>query len=152
MMAGLSLLSYNCEGTGAQKIEYIQDVIKQHSPSLMCFQETWLIDSNNNVLDHISNDYRSFSISGVDHQSNNFSGRAYGCVAILVDYAFPKVNQIPSFSSRICAVECMVDNMKVLICSVYMPCDMQIARVSDEYIDTLNCLETLLQGNSYSGV
>ena len=26
---------------------------------------------------------------------------------------------------------------------------MQISRVSDEYIDTLNCLETLLQGNSY---
>ena len=46
----------------------------------------------------------------------------------------------------------MVDNMKVLICSVYMPCDMQISRVSGEYIDTLNCLETLLQGNSYSEV
>ena len=49
MMAGLSLSSYNCEGTGAQKIEYIQDVIKQYCPYLMCFQETWLIDSNHNV-------------------------------------------------------------------------------------------------------
>ena len=57
-MAGLSLLSYNCEGTGAQKIEYIQDVIKQYFQSLMCFQETLLIDLNHNVLDHISNDYR----------------------------------------------------------------------------------------------
>ena len=152
MMAGLSLLSYNCEGTSAQKIEYIQDVIKQYCPSLMCFQETWLIDSNHNVLDHISNDYRSFSVSGVDHQSKILSGRAYGGVAILVDNAFPEVKQIPSFSSRICAVECMVDNMKVLICSVYMPCYMQISCVSDEYIDTLNCLETLLQGNSYSEV
>ena len=118
----------------------------------MCFQETWLLDSNHNVLDHISNDYRSFSVSGVDHQSKILSGRAYGCVAILVNNAFPEVKQIPSFNSRICAVECMVDNMNVLICSVYMPCDVQISRVSDEYIDTLNCLETLLQGNSYSEV
>ena len=152
MMAGLSLLSYNCEGTGAQKIKYIQDVIKQYCPSLMCFQETWLIDSNHNVLDHISYDYRSFSVSGVEHQSKILSGRSYGGVAILVNNAFREVKQIPSFSSRICAVKCMVDNMKVLIYYVYMPCDMQISRVSDEYIDTLNCLETLLQGNSYSQV
>ena len=93
MMAGLSLLSYNCEGTGAQKIEYIQDVIKQYCPSLMCFQETWLIDSNHNVLDHISNDYRSFSVFGVDHQSKILSGRAYGCVAILVNNASLKLNK-----------------------------------------------------------
>ena len=118
----------------------------------MCFQETLLIDSNHNVLDHISNDYRSFSVSGVEHQNKILSGRAYGCVAILVNNAFREVKQIPSIRSRICAVECMVDNMRVLICSVYMPCDMQISRVSDEYIDTLNCLETLLQGNSYSQV
>ena len=109
MMANLSLLSYNCEGTGAQKNEYIQDVIQQYCPSLMCFQETWLIDSNHNVLDHISNDYRSFSVSGVDHQSKILSGRAYGGVAILDNNAFPELRKLNKY--HLLAVESVQSNV-----------------------------------------
>ena len=152
-MASFSVLSYNCEGLSPQKIEFIQDNVNQMKPSLICLQETWLLENNSFILSQISPQYQAFCVSGVDQQSKILSGRAYGGTAVLVDSGtIGSFKLVVSNSNRISAVECVADKAMKLVCSIYMPCDTQTSRVTETNIDTLNNLESLITENEYQDV
>ena len=42
--------------------------------------------------------------------------------------------------------------VNIVICVVYMPWDKQVSCVQDEYIETLNSIEHLMQSENFTGV
>ena len=153
IMANFSVVPYNCEGLSPQKIKFIQDNVNQMKPSLICLQETWLLQNNSFIFYQISPQYQALCVSGVDQQSKILSGRAYGGTALLMDSGTIKsFKPVVSNSNRICGMECVVDKVMILVCSIYMPCDTQTSRVTETYIDTLNNLESLISENEYQDV
>lgn len=146
MMGVFSVISYNCEGINGQRIAYIQDIINQYNPLFLCLQETWLVDSNAAILDTISPQYKSYTVAGVDERSKILSGRVPGGVAVLIDTArVSNVKPIPLHSKRICALQCTNQGVDTIIASVYMPCDTQTSQISNEYIETINDLEYMIE-------
>ena len=149
----LSVLSYNCDGFSKQKSDFLCDLIDDIDPDIICVQETWLLDSNPGSLGDVSEQFMYHAVAGVDHCQNVLPGRVPGGVAILFDKKLSKhIRPVFSGSRRICAVKYANLNVNILICSVYMPCDKQVSCVQDEYIETLNSIETLIQSENFTGV
>ena len=81
------------------------------------------------------------------------TGRAPGGVAVIFNKQLSKhIKPVSSGSRRICVVKYVNLNVNILICPVYMPCDKQVSCVQDEYIETLNSIETLMQSENFTGV
>ena len=132
---------------------FLCDLIDDIDPDIICVQETWLLDSNSGSLGDVSEQFMYHAVAGVDHCQNLLPGRVPGGVAILFDKKLSKhIRPVFSGSRRICAVKYANLNVNILICSIYMPCDKQVSCVQDEYIETLNSIETLMQSENFTGV
>ena len=149
----LSVLSYNCRGFSKQKSNFLCDLIDDIDPDIICVQETWLLDSNSGSLGDVSEQFMYHAVAGVDHCQNLLPGHVPGGVAIFFDKKLSKhIRPVFSGLYHICGVKYANLNVNILICYLYMPCDKQISCVQDEYIETLNSIETLRQSDNFIGM
>ncbi len=119
----LSIISYNSLGLSDNTFEYLQDLSQKFDIALL--QEHWLYDSE---ISQVScklakNKLSSHIVSGM-HATEFNQGRPYGGVAIIwrddLDW---DIKSVEVDSKRVSCVIMHKQNMRILICCVYMPCD-----------------------------
>ena len=126
------ICSLNCEGI-RRSSSYICDILKSTSCDILCLQETWTMDSNLEHLFNIHSDYLFTCISGFDHTVNIIKGRPYGGVAIFYKKSMSNViTHIKSSNRRVCGINLKINNISLIILSVYMPCDTYSSHIVDQ--------------------
>lgn len=119
----LSVTSYNSQGLGPDRLDYITDLCKVHDICLI--QETWILNDNLNLIQESVPGINSHGVSGID-DSTLLIGRPHGGCSILWKKSLLcEATPVSGFESkRICAVKFKFsDNVCILVVNVYMPCD-----------------------------
>ena len=140
----LCIATYNCSGFKSSRT-FINSFLTTTTCLILCLQETWLLDSNMDLLGNTHKDYFYTGVSGVDSKKDIIQGRPHGGVAILWHKSLNnKINVLITGNKRICAISVNIsDKQSVLIITVYMPCDNR-SHSPDEFIDVLSNVEQLL--------
>ena len=121
MASALHFATYNSNGHGPGRIEYISKLMMMYD--FLLVQEHWLLD---NQIDGYFSQIDNICVHGVSgmDSKNLISGRPYGgCAIVWKRNLVSQVSPISCASSRLCAVTMDIKGLKVLICNVYMPCD-----------------------------
>ncbi len=76
------IMSYNSTGMASDKQDFLNEMILKYDPDIIFLQETWLINSQRNVIcRNICDLYMADGISVV-RDNELMRGRAYGGLAI----------------------------------------------------------------------
>ena len=119
--------------------------MKSTSCDILCLQETWTIDSNLEHIFNIHSDYLFTCISGFDHTANIINGGPYGGVAIF--YKKSMSNVITHISSHISSnrrvrdINLRINNISLIVLSVYMPCDTYSSHIVDQDYAEINHIQ-----------
>ena len=81
MMDKLLISTINCEGIKRSR-DYLFNYLNNSSCDILCVQETWHLDSNDDIFSVIHSDYLYTAISGVDSKESFLLGRPKGGVGI----------------------------------------------------------------------
>ena len=148
----LTIISYNCDGLNLSTC-YIQQLLTDKKPDFLFLQETWLLDSQINLLGNINVNYLFTGISGCE-SGEMLKGRPYGGVAVLWSKKLSQyVQPVASNSNRITGCKYMFGDEKILFLTVYMPCDSQsVHRVNDEYVNVIQEIENICENNNASRI
>ena len=115
----LSIVSYNSQGSGLGRTEYINKLLVKHD--FIFIQEHWLYESQFNSYQSKLNHSCCHIVSGMSGKKIT-CGRPYGgCAIIWKNSLAYNVCKVTTPSNRICAVQFAVGNATVLLCCVYMP-------------------------------
>ena len=121
-MGKVSIVSYNCQGLGPGKLEFIQDLFENHDFVLL--QETWQhADALQNII--VNKIPHACVISCSPMPPNELLiGRPYGGVAIMwkTNIQCP-VQCVNSQSNSVCGIKIDIQGSSLFIGNVYMPCD-----------------------------
>ena len=117
----LNLTSYNSQGHGAGRFEYIQYLCK--SFDFVFVQEHWLFDNQCDMFENKLSGIKAHSVSSMD-ENNFYQGRPFGGCAIIWNESL-NINVTPILTNcnKLCVVSVMYNNVKFLLCNVYMPCN-----------------------------
>jgi exonuclease III len=117
----LSIVSYNAQGLGAGRLEYIKDLCNENY--FICIQEHWLLPTNTHAFNVAFPAINSHVITGMQGHEL-ITGRPYGGCAILWKKNIQCIIEpVTCTSNRLCLLLATLNNMKIAICSLYMPCD-----------------------------
>ena len=118
----LCLMSYNCRGVNAMKIDYINDLMTDCE--ILCLQEHWLLDEGLSLMEHQLKTVHVFGKSGMDAK-RLLSGRPFGGCAVLVKKSLDCTVSLVNTNSR-CLFSCIFqcpNGSSFLLHNVYMPTD-----------------------------
>lgn len=111
--------SYNCHSF-KNSIGDVRGLCKVSS--VVCLQETWLLDHDIPLLGTVSSDFEYTGNSAVDTSTGILRGRPYGGVAILYQKGiFDAISVLQCNSARLAAIKVKTGERSILIFSVYMP-------------------------------
>ncbi len=117
----LRVCSYNVHGLNNTKYCYISKLLDSHD--IVLIQEHWLYESQFHIFDDTFPGISSYCVSSMDDKIVK-SGRGYGGCAILWKSTMScTVEPCNLENNRVCAIKVKLDNICLLVCSVYMPCD-----------------------------
>ena len=117
----LKLCSYNSQGLGVGRVEYMSDLLNECD--ILLIQEHWLLTEQ---ISTFMNRFRNVTAHVVSGMESNvlLSGRPFGGCAILVSTKLDaKVEPLVMQSKRVCAVSIVFRGIMLLLFCVYMPCD-----------------------------
>ena len=115
------MCTYNVHGFNDTKAEYIQQLIDKYDFVLL--QEHWLLDSECHVFQDKLPGVVAHCISGMDETSLK-AGRGYGGCAILWKSSqVCTIEPVELDNKRVSAVKIKLQDASILLCSIYMPCD-----------------------------
>ena len=127
----LSICSYNSQGLGDGRIQYIDKLCEQHD--IVLVQETWLLKDNLSVISDKVNNMCGHGVSAVD-DAQLLVGRPHGGCSILwkrslILQAVPVAN---IESKRLCAMNFRLPSgISLLVVNAYMPCDSIVANIEE---------------------
>ena len=117
----LSVVSYNSQGLGPGRIEYIDSLCKTND--FVCIQEHWLLPTHTDALCVSLPAINAHVVSGIEGDKL-IKGRPYGgCAIIWKRNMMCKVEPIVCKSKRLCIVLVTMQDLCFVVCCVYMPCD-----------------------------
>ena len=132
MTRNIKIASYNSYGSGCGRLEYINKLCNDHD--IVLIQEHWLVSQQFHIYNNKLNNFNSYCISGIT-DSKILNGRPYGGCAVLWNKnMMASVTPVDTHSKRVCAVNLLIGNFSVLICSVYMPNDSSLT--NEDYKST----------------
>ena len=136
--SNLSLVTYNSHGLGAGRVEYINSLVDKYD--FVFLQEHWLHEEEiDQVFSNRFPNCKAHAVSGME-RGILIRGRPYGGIAILWKQSIKhSVTASSVISRRFCAIVVEFENMKILMCSVYMPGDENAI----EYEETLQEINRL---------
>ncbi len=141
----LTITSYNSNGLGAGRPEYIERILTE--TDILLLQEHWLHNTQCNSFQSFIGGkncgYSSLLKSGMPEGIVS-TGRPYGgCGIIWKDSINAVVTPVNTVSDRLCCAIFQFDNVKILIICVYMPCDCPESdtdnmKTFDDTLDTIS--------------
>ena len=150
----ISAETFNCHGF-AQSSEYVMN--RLNSCNILCLTETWIWPHEVNVISdtirnhpttkNSSQEYTVISKCGMNDRAQDYSGRGYGGVAVIVkNNASFSVKEIITASDRIAAagIYDRYERLVQVVCSAYLPYfDGDKTRLA-QYIETIDALQSLI--------
>ena len=125
--------------------QYLQTLLTEHD--IICIQEHWLFNYEQNWINNSINDIKVFmkSVDDEDPVSHAQKVRGYGGVAIVSNNTLlnDNIKQLPDGNTRIQVLELKSDGTKFLIVNCYMPCRNSKTGITD-YDDALDTLGEIL--------
>ena len=108
-------------------------------------QETWLyIFEDKLILKTLSNS-NCHTVSEMDERDVGRKGRPFGgCGIVWNNNLQANITPLMTKSQRFCAVTCIIDNVKCLFISVYMPVLSDSSESINKYCDILNEISSIL--------
>ena len=117
----LTFCTYNCRGHRPDRIEYIKKLL--HTCDILFLQEHWLFTPNIVSFANSVGGVNIHATSGMN-ESELLMGRPYGGCAILWKKSLNCIfAPVESGNKRIVAGVLSVQNVRILLCNAYMPCD-----------------------------
>ena len=145
LTAKLSLVSYNSQGSGPGKFEYIAKLLDKHD--FVLIQEHWLMESQFVLYNQNINNCNYHCVSAIE-SNKLLSGRPFGGCGILWKKNFvASVTPISTQSTQLCAVELVLNKVSFLLCNVYMPTT-GCCNFNSEYKSVLHEIRSLLEDNN----
>ena len=146
VMAPLRCCSFNCRGWNSGSL-FLRDVID--SFDLLLIQEHWLHQNHLSIINEISSNFCSTSVSGMDPCSL-LVGRPFGgCSIIYRKSLLSSVSPIATGSNRFCAVEFRDSGaVSYLVVCVYMPVFVDSSSHL-EYLNTLGELQGFIDAQQF---
>ena len=143
-MAGkLKITTFNCQGFKYRMYDYVKEIFKQCD--ILLLQETWLYNFEHSNFANIIPNCQFHAISGMDDANVVRKGRPFGGCAILWKKNLAlTINPINTTSPRICAVEIISDQAKLMLITVYMPNDNDLNDSNDIYGDVLSEISSII--------
>ena len=146
-MTNLRFVSFNCCGAN-NKLPIIADIC--NNADIIFLQETWLMPSELNVLDSVSPDFYSYSLSSVD-PSQLLIGRPYGGVSILWRKNLSHLCKVVLFDEdRLLGLKISDSRSSILAINVYLP--YYAEENIDKYFMLISKLAAVLEENCEHGV
>ena len=145
----LTFMSLNCEGFHRNE-PYIEDILRNKQPDILCLQETWLRDGSVSLQKLCAeHSYLCIAKSGVDCSKYITSGRTPGGVAIVYKQSSSHlIREISIDSRRACAATVKVNSILYLVVNVYLPVDLQSnISIDPMYECVLNEVEALMHSH-----
>ena len=117
--------SYNSRGIGANKVQFINDLLSLPSkPSVFCLQEHFLLRNNLYKLSKSFPDYAVIPKPAYKNFSSQNSGRPMGGLATIVPKDWRKyVTVLESLSWRLQPLKFKINEESVLLVNSYFPTD-----------------------------
>ena len=145
MASKLSIATYTSNGSSDSRIAYINKLLKDYD--FVFVQEHWLQSCQFEKYTKKFTNACAHSVSGM--KSNELiSGRPKGgCSIIWKRNLLACVTPVITDCNRICAVCFSYNNIKYLMCNVYMPC-----YDNNEYVEILGVLISLCQSPDYDSI
>ena len=144
----LSIVSFNIKGLKPRNYDYLQ--ILFHKFDFLLIQETWLFDFE---YENISKILPKSSFIGKSAMNENEIGRLGrpfgGCMILYKNSCLLPVSQVHTNSARLCGATIVTKSFRILLISLYMPCDENTNNSASDYIDVLNEMSALF--NTYDG-
>ena len=105
----------------------------------MLIQETWLYEYEHRNISKILPGSCCIGVSGMNEQDLDRKSRPFGGTMIMykLSSALP-VSPVQTNSKIMCAASIVTEYFKMLLVSIYMPCDDNSNESPSEYIDILN--------------
>ena len=142
----LNIASYNSKGFSDNRIETIKELLAYNN--IVFIQEHWQFEEQLHKL-NIDNRHMAIAVSGMDSSSHIQLGRPYGGVAIIWDKNINNyIQSIDTESKRVAAVLFTNATVKLLLITVYMPCDTgvcDINRATEDFYDVLSEISRIAQ-------
>ena len=121
MALPLSICTYNMQGFNDMKCDYIQKCSDNHD--IIMIQEHWLYESQSHVFEDNFPNITSLCVSGMDDSCLS-AGRRYGGCAILWKSSLScSFEPVMLTNKRLCAVQIKLQDVTILLCCIYMPCN-----------------------------
>ena len=140
-MTSLTVSSFNCKNFKTSTDEI---AILCNSNDIILFQETWLLDSEANILAEFDNCFYSQGISSMDTCAKLHKGRPYGGTAIFWKKTLGNICTVIDYGDpRLVGIEINVNGDRILIVNVYLPCDSP--ENSDVFLSYLSKINNIIE-------
>ena len=115
----LSICSYNSQGSGTGRFEYLNELMTKVDVVLV--QQHWLAKNQFSLFRKNLHNVNVHSVTPMSLNKNN-CGRPYGGCAIIWNSSLvASVTPVANQTKRVCAVKIEFGNHDILLCNVYMP-------------------------------
>ena len=131
MFDKLKISTYNSQGHGSGRLEYISDLLNKSN--IIFWQEHWYF---NKEISNISSYFKNYDINchGISGMDDNvfYNGRPFGGCAILWHSSIlADIKPILSNCKRLAAIKVTIQDFQVLMFNVYMPTSSNINNVEE---------------------
>ena len=105
----ISVISFNASGLYNDRLDYVKTLLATRAGDIVMIQESWLLNSDLNILQSLDNDYLGYGKSAIPDKEL-LQGRPYGGLAFLWHKSLAEcVSHVKVQSDRI---DAMVLNQK----------------------------------------
>ena len=117
----MKISSFNCSGFKGN-CDYISEVYGKCD--ILLLQETWLYNFEFNLFNKKIPTCQYHATSAMDESNIGRVGRPFGGCAIIWNKNLAlSIIPVDTTSPRLCAVVIKSENLNIIMCNVYMPCD-----------------------------
>ena len=139
----LKVCSFNC-GSFKRKDEIVKLLMNRND--IILLQETLLIESEVNCLDYLNDNFDYFASPSI--VNSNYVGRPKGGMAIYFKKSISNYVTPHYFHNRILGITLKINNFKLLMLNVYMPCDYRNIESLITYRSCLAEIHEILHSNT----
>ena len=140
----LSVCSYNSQGSGAGRFEYLNELINK--VDVILIQEHWLAENQFSLFSKNLHNVNFHSVTPMPLSKANCGQPFAGCAIIWNSSLVASVTPITYQTKRVCAVKMKLGAHSILLCNVYMSTYQAVqGAYLQEIYDVLTDVESLIK-------
>ena len=130
----LSIVTYNMQGFRAARVPYIAYIVQLFD--IVLVQEHWLLESQFHVFEDSFPNTNAYCISAMNENAILYGRGFGGCAIIWKSSIEASFEPVQVHHKRACGVKISMSDVSLFLCSLYLPCDENVANA--EYTDVLD--------------